>query len=257
MVNQYLWFIDTNVLFKKPVSCLFAIVSLCIPVYFLIQIIQLGIFKSEMPNLIVGCILLLIVLIFAGLFGSLIWWYRRLVRDEGPKMYSNFRRFIQTLGEWSATTFAIVVFFGVLIIMIFAGEYSYLVPLPFPAIDAIIAVLGLVGGFVIIIATKILLFLLDPIIWLIKQIWILIKRIVMYFYRCVVKVSGTVEQHTPIWLGITWLLSVLVVLCGIALCFRAFNSASVISAVVAMALGLGYMGFLVIKRKNLDHEHDA
>ena len=259
LVKRYLVFIDTNVLFKKPVSCLFAIASLCIPVYFLLQAIHFEIFKSESARLIIACLLLLVVLIFAGIFGFLIWWHRRLIRDEGPKMYNNFRRFIQTLGEWAATLFAIVVFFGVLIIIIFAGDEYYMLTsiLPIPAIGPTIAVFGLVGGFLIIIATKILLFLLDPLIWLIKQIWILIKRMVLYFYRCVVKVSGTVEQHTPIWLGITWLLSVFVVLSGIALCFRAFNSASVISAVFAMALGLGYMGFLVIKRKNLNLNHDS
>jgi len=256
LVKPYLSFIDTNVLFKKPVSCLFAISSLLIPVYFLIQSIQYGIFESGSAKLIVACVLLLLVLIFAGVFGSLIWWHRRIIRDEGPKMYNNFRRFMQTLGEWTATIFAIVVFFGVLIVMIFAGdEYYYItsvIPLPIPAIDVSIALFGLVGGFLIIIATKIFLFLLDPIIWLVKQIGILIKRIVLYCYRCVIKVHGTIEQNTPVWIGVTWLVSILVVICGLVLCFKVFGYSSgvFIGAVLTVALGLAYMGFLVIKRKS-------
>ena len=258
MVKPYLGFIDTNVLFKKPVSCLCAISSLLIPVYFLIQIFQYEIFESRSPGLITASLLLLLVLVFAGVFGSLIWWHRRIIRDEGPKAYNNFRRFVQTLGEWTATVFAIVVFFGVLIVMICAGnEYYYisgLIPLPIPAIDVSIALFGLVGGFLIIIATKILLFLLDPVIWLVKQIWILFKRIVLYFYRCVIKVHGTIEQNTPVWVGVTWLISVLVVVCGLILCFRVFRYSSgiFIGAVITVALGLAYMGFLVIKRRSHD-----
>ena len=96
IVDSYLGFIDTNVLFKKPVSCLFAIASLLFPVYLFIQVIQYGIFKSESAEMITASILLILVFIIAGLFGSIIWWCRRIARDEGPKVYQNFRRFIQT-----------------------------------------------------------------------------------------------------------------------------------------------------------------
>ncbi|MDR0496414.1 MAG: hypothetical protein LBH42_02235, partial [Treponema sp.] len=107
LVKPYLGFIDTSVLFKKPVSCLFAIVSLLIPVYFLMLLIQYDIFQSGQGKLIGAGISVFAVLLFAGVFGFRIWWLRRIKRDEGPKMYPNFRRFVQTLGEWEGTLFAI------------------------------------------------------------------------------------------------------------------------------------------------------
>ena len=110
VTKMYLGFIDTNVLFKKPVSCLLAIVSLLTPVFFLIQILQFGLFKSGHAELIFASILLLAILAFAGITGTLIWWHRRIVRDEEPTLYRIFRRFIQTFTEWCATTIAFIVF---------------------------------------------------------------------------------------------------------------------------------------------------
>ena len=259
LVRSYLKFVDTNVIFKKPVSCLYAISSLLIPVYFLIQVIQFEIFKSEVAVLIVGSILLLLVLFFAGIFGSLIWWHRRIIRDEGPKWYDNFRRFIQTLGEWTATVFAIIVFFGVLIIMIIAGEYvslfAALSPIPIPGLDASLALAGPLIGFIIIIVTKIILFLLDPIIWLIRKIWALIVRVALYAYRCILKIFGIFEENAPVWIGVNWLIAVLVVCVGLilALRLRSFpNMPIFLGAAFALALGLAYMGFLVILRKKYE-----
>jgi hypothetical protein len=257
--KSYLGFIDTNVLFKKPISCLFAIVSLLIPVYFLFQIIQFEIFKSNSGEIIGAAILFLLVLICAGIFGALIWWHRRIIRDEGPKPYLNFRRFVQTLGEWIATIFAIVVFFGVIILMIFGRNAIYsivsLIPLPVPPLDLTMALAGPVIGFVIIIAMKIMLFLLDPVIWLVKQIWRLFVRIVLYFYRFVVKVHGLFEQNAPVWIGVNWLIAIVVVACGLILCTRLFTDPGrdiFLGAVITVALGLGLMAFLVVKRKNYD-----
>ncbi|MDR0323206.1 MAG: hypothetical protein LBI12_02005 [Treponema sp.] len=258
-VKHYLNFIDKNVLFKKPISCLYAIVSLLIPVYFLIQIIQFGIFDSGSAPLIVAAVLFLLVLICAGFFGSLIWWFRRISRDEGPGWYVNFRRFIQTLGEWTATVFAIVVFFGVLIIMIIAREEYWMImsmlPLPIPALEVTIALSGPVIGFLIIVVTKIILFLLDPFIWLIKQIWSLIVRVVQYFYRCILKTFSVFEKDAPVWIGVNWLIAVLVVTVGlvIGIKFISFqNMAMCLGAALVIALGLVYMGFLVIKRKSFE-----
>jgi len=261
LVKSYLNFLDTNVLFKKPVSCLFAIISLLIPVFFLFQIIQYRVFNSDSGQIITASILILIVLIFTGIFGALIWWYRRISRDEGHGWYPNFRRFIQTLGEWTATVFAIIVFFGVIIARIVAGDDYYnvvrMLSLPLPSTDVTIALFGLVGGFLIIIATKIFLFLLDPIVWLIKQIWYLIVRIVKYFYRCVIKIHGVFEQNATVWIGVHWLISVLVVSTGLFLCYMLFSSpygsfGLAITAAIIVALGLVYMGFLVTKRKNIE-----
>jgi len=259
LVKKYLRFLDTNVLFKKPVSCVFALLSLLIPVYFLVQSIKLDFFKSEPAELFLTAVFFLVVLIIAGVFGSLIWWHRRIIHDAGPKWYNNFRRFIQTFGEWTATVFAIVVFFGVIIFFIFAREYyntvTQLLPFAFPAPDVTAAFFGPAGGFLIIIGVKIFLFILDLIIWLIKKIWILFKRIVMYYYRFVTNVHHTLEQNTPVWIGVIWLISILVIICGLILCYKFFTvpgSHTLIGAVSIIALGLAFMGFLVVKRKNYD-----
>ena len=252
MVKSYLGFIDTNVLFKKPVSCLFAIVSLLLPIYVLSQFIQFRIFQIGEARFIAACIILLLILAFAGVFGAAIWWFRRITRDEGPGWYNNFRRFIQTVGEWLGTVAAISVFGIVIVLMIFLSEEYHMMisilPFPFLDVNIVTAFYGLIAGFIIIIATKIFLFLLDPIIWLLKQLWNLIKRAVLFCYRCVVSLSGTVEKNTPIWVGVTWILAVAVIITCLVLCFTFRNIASVI----ALAAALGFMGYLMFKRKHYD-----
>ena len=257
LVRPYLGFIDTSVLFKKPISCFFALIGLLIPVYFLIQIIQYRILESGYVKLIAASILILAVLVFAGLFGFFIWWHRRITRDEGPKWYPNFRRFIQTLGEWTGTLFAIIVFGCVLILLLLLrDEYRMIIgmlPVPFYDLNFTVALYGPIVGFLIIIATKIFLFLLDPVIWLVKQIWKLFVRIVLYFYRCIIKVHGVVEQNTPVWFGVIWLISVAVVAVGLVLCHALLRRPVpflFLGGVFTVALGLGFMAFLVIKRKN-------
>jgi len=259
IAKSYLDFIDTNVLFKKPVSCLFAVLSLLIPVQFLFQIIQEEILFSKNVKLIIVSILVLAVLCFSGIFGSLIWLHRRIKKDEGPKIYPNFRRFVQTFGEWAGTMVALIVFGTVLITMLVLKDELDLIismlPFPVSGFSFSAALFGPVAGFVIIIATMIFLFLLDPIIWLVKKIWALIVRIVLFFYRCVVKFSGTVEQNTPVWIGAVWLFSAAVVCTGISLCCRIRvypNMVLFFAGVSAIALGLAMMAFLVIKRKNYD-----
>jgi hypothetical protein len=171
-------------------------------------------------------------------------------------MYPNFRRFVQTLGEWEGTLFAIIVFGCVMTLMIFMKEeYHYmtgLFPLPIPGIDYTTAVYGPIGGFLIIIFTKIFLFLLDPVIWFIKQVWKLFVRVVLYLYRCILKVNGVVEHNAPIWFGVIWLVSVAVVISGLVLCFKPYIS--FLSGVITLALGIGFMAFLVIKRKQYDSD---
>lgn len=254
MVKTYLSFVDTSVLFKKPISCLFALISLLIPVQFLFQAISYGIFSSNAGgNVIAAAILVLLILLFAGVFGCLIWWNRRIIKDEGPKAYANFRRFVQTMGEWAGTLVAIIVFGCTLVMsLLLKDEFYYLgafIAFPFLTIDLTSALLGPVIGFAIIIVTKILLFLLDPIIWLVKNIWALIVRIVLYFYRVVLKFFGLLEQNAPVWIGAIWLFSAAVLVAGIVLCFISY---SMFGGAFAIALGLAMMAFLVIKRKNYD-----
>ena len=252
IVKPYLGFIDTNVLFKKPVSCLFAIISLLVPVFFLVQFIQYFEYFKDEGKIIVASILLLLVLGFAGIFGAFIWWHRRINRDEGPKVYDNFRRFIQTIGECTGTTVAIVAFGGVLILMTLLKDTYYMItglfPIPIPPLDLTHAFIGPIIGFLIIIGTKILLFLLDPLIWLIKQIWKLFVRIVLYCYRCVLNYHGTIERNLPIWTGVTWLFACLAVFVCIGLCFILKNWASAIALVASLA----FLGFIVYKRKHDD-----
>jgi len=250
IVKPYLSFIDNNVLFKKPVSCLFAIVSLVIPIYILSLFIQFEVFSSGIVNYIIAAILIVLVLAFAGVFGALIWWHRRIIRDEGPKYYNNFRRFIQTLGEWFATFYAISVFGIIIILMLLLpDDYYYVagaIPVDIPGVNIVTALYGPIGGVVIIVATKILLFLLDPVIWLIKQIWTLFVRVVLYVYRNILNFFGTVEKNTPIWVGITWLLAGAVVIAAVVLCFTHGGLAPVIGLIAALA----FMGYMLFKRKD-------
>jgi len=253
LVKQYLKFIDTNVLFKKPISCLFAILSLLFPISVLGLFIQAGIFKYGDGKYIAASIFILLILAFAGIFGALIWWHRRINRDEGPHLYPNFRRFIQTAGEWLGTVFAISVFGAVLVLVIFLSEdyntIAGIIPFSTPDITIATAFFGPVGGFVIIIITKIILFLLDPVIKFVLWIWGLFKRIVIYCYRFIISFFGTVEKNTPFWVGATWVLAVGVIITLLVLCFIYEVG---IAITIGLAAALAFMGYLVYKRK-----HDA
>ncbi|MDR0730690.1 MAG: hypothetical protein LBF63_03410 [Treponema sp.] len=252
IVKPYLGFLDANVLFKKPVSCLLAILSLLSPVFILNLLVISGVFESKDGGLIAAGILCVVVFLFSGIFGALIWWHRRIHKDNGPRWYDNFRCFIQTLGEYTGTVFAINVFFSIIISLIILGEkiayIAAILPFPVPRPDFSYALAGPIVGFLIILATKIFLFLLDPIIWLIRQIWGLVKRIVLYYYRCVVKLHGVIEQNAPVWIGFVWLVSLATVISGIALLFKNIIAGGALS----LTLGLVLMGFLVIKRKQYD-----
>jgi len=249
LVKKYLTFIDTNVLFKKPISCLHAILSLLFPVAVLGLFIQSGIFKSDGKYVAAG-IFILIILGFAGIFGALIWWHRRINRDDGPKFYPNFRRFIQTAGEWLGTVLAISVFGAVLVLLIFLSEdynmIASILPFSTPGINIATAFYGPVGGFIIIIITKIILFLLDPVIRLITWIWGLIKRIALYCYRFTISFFGTVEKNTPFWVGATWVLAVGVIIATLVLCFVNGGIAMTAGLVAALA----FMAYLIFKRKH-------
>jgi hypothetical protein len=252
IVKPYLGFIDASVLFKKPVSCLIAILSLLLPIWFLSLVIDSRVFQSKDGGLIAASILLVVIFACAGVFGALIWWHRRIHKDIGNKWYDNFRCFIQTLGEWLGTVYAISVFFGIIVALVVlgdkAGYITGIIPFRIPRPDFSLALAGPVVGFIIILVTRILLFLLDPIIWLIKQIGILIKRIVLYCYRCVVKASGVVEQNAPAWIGFIWLVSLATVIAGLKLLF--LNS--VLGGAISLTLGLVLMGFLILKRKQYE-----
>jgi hypothetical protein len=107
-------------------------------------------------------------------------------------------------------------------------------------------VYGPIGGFIIIIITKIILFLLDPVIRLITWIWGLIKSIVQYCYRVTISFFGTVEKNTPFWVGATWVLAVGVIIATLVLCFIFDGIAMTVGLVAALA----FMGYLIFKRKH-------
>jgi len=249
LVKQYLKFIDTNVLFKKPISCLYAILSLLFPVFVLGMFIQFRIFDNS-GKYVAASVLILVILAFAGIFGALIWWHRRINRDDGPKFYPNFRRFIQTSGEWLGTVLAISVFGTVLVLLIFLSDdynmIASILPFSIPGISIVTAFYGPIGGFIIIIITRIILFLLDPVIKLITWIWGLIKRIVLYCYRFTISFFGTVEKNTPFWVGATWVLAVGVIIATLVLCFMY----SGIASTAGLAAALAFMGYLMFKRKH-------
>jgi len=252
IVKEYLGFLDNNVVFKKPVSCLAAFGSFLIPVFVLSLFIRFEIFKAGDVNIIFASILIVIIFTLAGVFGALIWWQRRITRDEGPKFYVNFRRFVQTTGEWLGTFSAITVFGVILVLAIFLSEkYQYIagfLPFSLPRINILMAFSGLVGGFFIIIATKILLFLLDALVWLIRQIWNFIKWIARYCQRIIFNLLKTIEKNTPIWTGVTWILAIAVIISALTLCFR-FGG---IFPVIGLAAALAFMGYLMFKRKHYD-----
>ena len=260
MVKSFLCFVDTNVLFKKPISCLFAIISLGLPVYFLVMSITGNLFRSGDAKLIISVILTFFVFAFAGLFGALIWWHRRIKPDEGISIYQNFRRFVQTLGEWLGMIVAIVAFGVVLVLWALlqeAGSFILnIIPVPFMShVGLEYAFIGPIVGFLIIILTKILLFLLDPVIWLLKQIWKIFVQIVLYFYRCIINTGKTYETHTRLWIGCIWILSVLAVFSGLALLLSLFVFREYIllyGGLIVLALGFALMAFLVMKRRSYD-----
>jgi len=249
-VKPYLRFIDTSVLFNKPISCLFAIISLLLPIYVLSVFIQYNFFSSEVIKLIIGCVLIVIILGFAGFLGASIWWVRRITRDEGPSWYNNFRRFVQTLGEWLGTFTAISVFGIVLILTILLADKYYMIigafPFKIPEINIVMAFLGPICGFIIIVVTKILLFLFDPIIWLLKQVWKLLVRIVLFFYRCTINVGGTCEKNTNLWVAVTWLFAIGVIITSLVLCFIRGGLAPAIGLTASIA----FLGYLFYRRKH-------
>jgi hypothetical protein len=153
-------------------------------------------------------------------------------------------------GIWTGTVFAISVFGVIIILMIFLREEYFFITqalyFPIPDISIVTALFGPIGGFIIIIITKIILFLLDPLVWLIKQIWGLIKRAVLYCYRFIISFFGTLEKNNPFWVGATWVVAVGVIIATLVLCFQ-FRG---IAPVIALAAGLAFMGFLMFKRKH-------
>jgi hypothetical protein len=252
VVKPYLGFIDASVLFKKPVSCLIAVLSLLSPVFVLNLLVSFGIFESKDGRLISAGILSVVIFLCSGIFGALIWWHRRIHKDNGAGWYDNFRCFIQTLGEYTGTVFAINVFFNTVVFLIALGERAAyitgMLPFSVPRPDFSFALTGPIAGFLIILATKIFLFLLDPVIWLIRRIWSLFTRIVLYYYRCVIKLHGVIEQNAPLWFGFVWLVSVATAISGLVLLFKNI----LWGGAVSLTLGLVLMAFLVIKKKQYD-----
>ena len=254
-VKSFLCFLDNNVLFKKPLSCLFALISLLIPLAALVWVIQSEIFSlvAGSAEVIFSGLLILVVLVGAGIFGFLIWWHRRIVRDESG-YYNNFKCFIRTLSEWLGVLIAIIGCAVTIILLLLFRDFFYLLsavlPQRFLAANFLTVIIGPVTGFLIIIVTKILLFLLDLLVWLLSRIWGLFVRLVMYAYRCVLNISGVAEKHSSILNGVVWLLAAAVVIIGLVMCFR--YTSFFLNGVITLALGLGFMVFLFVIRRRLN-----
>ncbi|MCL2094130.1 MAG: hypothetical protein FWH12_08055 [Treponema sp.] len=257
-MKSYLVFLDRSVLFKKPISCFYALASLILPFSFLGYIIQWREAIMSVTILFIASVCAFLVLLAAGLSGALIWWHRRISRDEGQRFYPNLRRFIQTLGEWAGTVFAITVFGMSIVYLLFVRDHYTLslplislpVPIPFTVMN--LGFGGPIFGFLLIIATKIFLFILDLLVKLLGSIWKLLLRIVLYYYRCVVKIHRTIEVNTQIWAGVLWIISAVVVGFGIYVTYRLMGSPFniLLAGLVPLALGLGFMAFLAAKRRN-------
>jgi len=285
-VRSYLSFIERSVLFRKPISCFFALFSFLIPLAFLLPAIQYRDIIFSDANLLFASILFLLILIIAGIFGGLIWWHRRLRRDVDSSLYGNFRAFLQTLGEWTGTLYGLIICLTTIVLYIFLRDdngfllsiilgslnldflfldsetiFSTLVGLlmlPIRGVNLSTAIFGLCTGFIIILATRIFLIVLDFVYMLLLKIWNLIKGIVLYYYRCIIRIHRTIEQNSTIWLGVVWLFAILVVIAGLVLCYLLTLTTSLrgegfgpyLMAIIPVIMGLGLMAFLVLKWRN-------
>ena len=259
MVRAYLHFLDHNVLLKKPISCLYALLSLSLPFGGLYLLIQFSELLFNNGRMLFGAILIFLILLLAGCLGALIWWHRRLARNTGASLYLSFRSFILTLGEWTGTLTAILGFGFILIFALIFNEgislISTIYPIPISGLQFYYAFGALVLGFLIILGTRILIFIIDLLAKLLKSIWTLLLRIILYYYRCIVKIHRTIELNTSVWIGVVWLFSAVTVVFGLVLSYRLLGSSlgTYLLGLIPLFLGLGFMAFLVMTRK----KHDA
>ncbi|MDD8019977.1 MAG: hypothetical protein PHU81_02165 [Acidobacteriota bacterium] len=165
-VKPYLSFIDQGHFFRQPFSWLYgllAILNLIFPLYILFS--KTDIFKGPFKFVLVF-LLIWVVIAFAGWIGFQIWWDRMMKiaasAATGAEFVATpiFSHFIQTLGEWFGTLFAIVGFGGALISMILVGDDGYsflrLIGLRFPGRGWLGILLMPIIGYLIVIFTRFL-----------------------------------------------------------------------------------------------------
>ena len=165
-IKPYLSFIDQGHFFRRPFSWLYgllAIFNLIFPLYILFS--KTIVFRASF-KVVLAFLLVWVVLAFAGWIGFQIWWDRmmKLVVDSstGDEFVATpiFSHFIQTLGEWFGTLFAIVGFAGLLISMILLGNDAYwflkLIGLRFPVLGWTGIFLLPIIGYLIVILTRFL-----------------------------------------------------------------------------------------------------
>ncbi len=165
-IKPYLSFIDQGHFFRRPFSWLYgllAIFNLIFPLYILFS--KTIVFRASF-EVVLAFLLVWVVLAFAGWIGFQIWWDRmmKLAVDSstGDEFVATpiFSHFIQTLGEWFGTLFAIVGFAGLLISMILLGNDAYwflkLIGLRFPVLGWTGIFLLPIIGYLIVILTRFL-----------------------------------------------------------------------------------------------------
>jgi hypothetical protein len=164
-IKPYLSFIDNGKLYRKPFSWLYvvlAVANLLFPFYVLYSVIDLGIFNMG-AKFIIAFIFVWLVLLFAAWISFQLWWDRKDKVLETVEENAEFpatpviSHFIQTLGEWFGTWFAIVGAGFALFATIFLGsEAGYLASgLHLPIGHGIVfIVIAPIYGFLIIVFSR-------------------------------------------------------------------------------------------------------
>ena len=153
-------------LLKKPISLLFAFIGTLPFFLLLIKVLKDG-KEGIMAKMaggealpFVGLILLLLVFMALGFFSFLFWKKRRLKADTGDKFIPNISSFIDTLGTWLALWITVSSILVVFIINIFKMETGNL-ELSGKSFEWSVIFSSLIRGFIILIVTKIILFLIN------------------------------------------------------------------------------------------------
>jgi hypothetical protein len=243
--------VESSFLFNKPISFLFAFLSIIPPIYFLIRFIEEvttafngNFFKylakregkleeiaaaaaegmkkaAEQPDadkaqlafqvetrsgMIAACVLILVVLFVLAVIGILIW--KREKEDLGNKIYPNIYGFVKNFGIWVGLYVGISAFFVALFLRAFEGPGFFpgaiLAMLGRSSVTKItwaLAIKGLLRGVLIIVATRIALWLLD-IRW---SLWKALQAVRQFFAGF----GASAEQKSHVALGFVAILAVI------------------------------------------------
>jgi hypothetical protein len=236
IVSSYLGLVEGGVMFKKPISFLFAVSSILPPLFFLINSIQDDVFGEDAQAIaVVAVLVVLFVLLVLAILGILIWVRGRLSEDVGEKFVPNIYAFIKTLGMWLGTYIGLSAFLIVFLLKLFGSNEDFeagsiLQLLGLAKVGAVtwnLAILGLFRGFIIIVVSKIALFLLDK-RWVIWNGILAIRRWFAGF-------GAVAERESHVGLGFV---AILVILAGFGLLYLGATSKAPISlkAVASTAL---------------------